>query len=1231
MRRLLLLLCLFAHLAAAQPPPGRVFLKQFGAAEGLPQPFIYALAQDAAGYLWMGTAEGLVRFDGTAFTTFTTREGLAEDFVTRLALEPGTGRLWVGHYQGGLSVSRGGGFRPVSGKAAAAGPLRPAAGIAPPDTAFREVGHLPSSPLKTPVPGPSFGFERVLPAGTVVQCVLPDREGNLWLGTAGQGLWRWSDRHVTFYPQPAVAGGPKVTSLLSGARASAGLSTGQWGRLRHGAAPSAPVAVFPDELLLPFAPTALLATPDERSRAVWDGHYPPRVPAAVWAGTTGHGLWQTPVPQKPSRQPFMRLVRRLPATVAITALSQHRNGDLWVGTALDGVYRLPADSARPAEHFTTANGLLHNTIYALTTDSAGQVWMGTHDTGLAVWRRGRFRYFRYSKGIVNVSALLTDDVGRVWIGTEGQGVFRFQHNRFTHYTPARGLATPYCYALLPVRWGSSYHGGYRHDFRKEQVVAVHRDALSFLGKNGEFRSATLPANPLVHDLLPQAAVAWDEYALWVLTRTGLLRLRTDAPDLLPANQPPVPRLLASAVDGAARPPYGLGELSAGRHRVSFRFRGVSLRPGAADLQYQYRLRGYQNEWSQPSATGEAQFPRLDAGRFMLEVRARLGQYGAWSAPAATPFSVATPFWQTAWFAVLSVATAVVGIWGFTRTRTATLRRQKRQLEATVQERTADLRRQKAETEQTNAELVVARDAAEASRRAKAQFLANMSHEIRTPMNAVIGLSHLLRNTPINGEQQEYLEAIQSSSQNLLVIINDILDSSKMEAGKLTLEQAPLRLPELVERVARMFRFATESKGLYFRTEIGPEVPAAILGDPVRLNQVLVNLVGNAVKFTTRGGVTLRLEAVATADASATLRFGVRDTGIGIAADKLDAIFEDFSQANASTTRQFGGTGLGLSIARNLVQLHGGRLWVESTEGEGSTFWFEIPARPADPATVPPEAALVLPPFAPPLRVLVAEDNLLNQLVARKTLEAWNVRVTVADNGRRAVEAAQQQAFDAVLLDVQMPEMDGYEAARQLRALFPDPQRLPLIGLTASALPEDRVLALEAGMNDTLAKPFDPAVLYARLAHYTGRTPAPTAVPAAGGAAPDGSAPPAPAAASAPAEDPPERPDWTLLEELAGGNEAFVQQIVRTFLAQAPVLAAELPATQGPALAQVAHKLRGQVAYFGLPTLTRQLETVEQTARQQPADAALPPLLISIQQALRQVYPLLECRLPEARP
>ncbi|WP_162303513.1 hybrid sensor histidine kinase/response regulator [Hymenobacter sediminis] len=1167
----------------------------------MPQPFIYALTQDRAGYLWIGTAEGLVRFDGTEFVTFTTKEGLAEDFVTRLYVHPRTGQLWVGHYQGNVSRWDGQRVLAVSNQKAQDAGFSAAPGIAPPDTALAPDNGAPT-------------LQRVLPAGTTPQCVLTDREQNVWIGTAGQGLWRWSDRHVTFYPYPT---GGNITTLASDGRAMGGRTGGQLVGIRHRPDQTSPITWSED--LLSYAPSVVLRTPNEHSLPAFTKGRP-TPSSAIWAGTAGHGLWRVSVPAPKGRPVKMTQVRRLPADLTVTALTQHPNGDLWVGTALDGVYRLPADSAQPAQHFTTANGLLHNTIYALTADTAGSVWIGTHDTGLAVWQRGRFRYHRFPKGGIDVTTLVTDDAGRVWIGTEGAGVLCYTKGKFRAYSTSQGLASPYCYALLPVRWGTSYHGGYRYDARREQIVAVHRNAISFADSSLHFASATLPGNPLVRDLLPQAAVAWREYCIWILTRTGLLCLRTDKPELLPGTSAPTPILLASEVDGASRPPHQLGELSATQHRVSFRFRGVSLLPGLAGVSYQYRLRGYHAQWSHPTTVGEAQFPRLDAGQYIFEVRTRLGEQGWWSRPVATSFSIATPFWRTWWFTILSLLAASAGIWAFVRGRELTLRRQKLQLETTVRERTAELRQQKAETEQINADLVIARDAAEASRQAKAQFLANMSHEIRTPMNAVIGLSHLLRNTAMNAEQSEYLAAIQSSSQNLLVIINDILDSSKMEAGKLTLEQAPFRLPELIERVARMFEFATEAKGLYFRTEVGPGVPPAIFGDSVRLNQVLVNLVGNAVKFTTHGGVSLRVERVASEELS-TLRFAVQDTGIGIAADKLDAIFEDFAQANTSTTRQFGGTGLGLSIARNLVHLHGGRVWVESEEGRGSTFWVEIPCLPADATSVRPEAATLLAPFEPALHVLVAEDNDLNQLVARKTLEAWNVHVTIAANGRLAVEAAQQQPFDAVLLDVQMPEMDGYEAARQLRQLYPDAERLPLLGLTASALPEDRALALAAGMNDTLAKPFDPAVLYARLAYFTGRTTTTLEAPEQ----------PAQAEVSAAVSLPPQ-PDWSLLEELAGGNEAFVQQIVRTFLAQAPPLTVQLQAAaaSGPELAAVAHKLRGQVAYFGAEALVQQLEQLEQQARAERPLDMLAELRASIHQQITSLYPLLQLRLPQTQ-
>ncbi|RSK51346.1 hybrid sensor histidine kinase/response regulator [Hymenobacter rigui] len=1174
--RLLLLFCLFAHLATAQRLPQRQFLKQFGAAEGLPQPFIYALAQDNSGYLWIGTAEGLVRFDGTTFQTFTTHEGLAEDFVTGLYVHPRNGQLWVKHYQGRVSISQGRRFRRAT---AADGKQVRIKGLPTPDTAA--IGRF------------RHRFRPALPPNAIISQVLRDAEGTYWIGTTGLGLWRLTDAHVSFSPTPA-----RLTALAGrGALITAGTAAGQLGRLLP----------TPDGLTLRFQP--------ERQ----SGSVTALLPVSAWslAGTDGKGV-----------HPFVSVttdidapnLADLPTDLHVTALVLDKSNDtlspgnrsFWVGTIGEGAFHV---TGRQVRHYTTANGLLQNDVYAILPDRQGRVWFATDGTGLAVLENGRFRVHRLVPGGVDATALAQDAAGRVWIGTEGDGLFCYEQGRFRQFTTHNsGLASNYCYGLQPTPTG---------------LVVQHRNGLS-LGQGTQFTPISTPNNPIIRDLLPNAAALLppSDSAVLLASRTGLVQVRLAVPRRIAT---PV-TLTGAEVDGVRQPAGPLPELSAQPHHVTWFFRVASLAP-AGTWQYQYRLRGFLNTWSRPTATGEADFPRLDAGRYVLEVRARRGAEGQWSAPVATRFSIATPFWRTWWFAALVLLGAAGLAYAFAQARTATLRRQKLQLETTVRERTAELRHQKAEIEQINADLVVARDAAEASRRAKAQFLANMSHEIRTPMNAVIGLTHLLRNTPVSPEQGEYLQAIQSSSQNLLVIINDILDSSKIEAGKLTLEQAPFRLPELVERVARMFQFATEAKGLHLRTEVAPNVPAAILGDAVRLNQVLVNLVGNAVKFTTTGGVTIRLMLQpSTSEMPEMLRFGIQDTGIGIPAEKLDTIFEDFSQANTSTTRQFGGTGLGLSIARNLVQLHGGRLWVESREGVGSTFWFEIPSHPVDAVAVRAEATGPLAPFEPALRVLVAEDNDLNQLVARKTLEAWNVEVTIAANGRLAVEAARQQLFDAVLLDVQMPEMDGYEAARQLRSLFPDAMALPLIGLTASALPEDRALAMEAGMNDTLAKPFDPAVLYARLAYFTGRTLPPETPRPTGATLLNPTMAPESTSFSPSLHvqtDPLLQPDWSLLEELAGGNEAFVQQIVRTFLAQAPPLVEQLQQLAGSELSQTAHRLKGQVAYFGLNVLTEQLEYIEQQARATATADSLTEASEHIHRQLLIIYPMLEQRLSAA--
>ena len=1221
---LLCLLLLLTRPARAQ----QVFLRQFGPTEGLRAPFIYALAQDRQGYLWLGTGDGLVRYDGSRFVNFTQKDGLAEDFVVSLRADSATGALWVGHYQGGISVQKtaGGPFRNVARAAVPAALLLPADGPPPTDTAA--IGRYQRR------------YHLRLPAGVALSCVLEDREGNAWLGTAGQGLWRHSDRHLRLEPplHGPVGQMPALATLDVAGHSEAWSTFGgtSYFRLR-------PEKLRPDELgnaLVPPLPGApvhvILPRPARQGGGFWLGA------ATGLYSTLGAGQLPQPVPGLSANLDFN-----------VTALAYAPTSGLWVGTAADGLYNIPPNPARPLRHFTTANGLLHNTVTALLADRTGRIWVGSHDTGLAAFEpvTQEFAAYRLTHTGVDISSLAEDADGRLWVATEGDGIF-FRDPSKTWQPLNNGPAAGYTYNMLPLRAGPA----------GPQLLLVHRQGLSLLdGRTHRLTPLAADDDPLARDLLGPAALGTgphDAAVAWLSTRTGLLRLDVAAARLQTTAPAPGLALTSAEVDGEYRPANALGWLSATRHRVGFTFQGVSLNPGEP-LFYQHRLRGLANEWSRPSTAAEAQFPGLDAGQYIFEARVRRGAAGPWSPVATAAFGVATPIWRTWWFRLMTALALAGLVYGLLRYRERRLRRTQYVLERTVLERTTELRQQKAHIEDINADLVVARDAAEASRRAKAQFLANMSHEIRTPMNAVIGLTNLLQATRPNLEQAEYLTAIESSSQNLLVIINDILDSSKMEAGKLTLEQVPFRLPEAVRRLSAMFKFATESKGVFLQVDVAPDVPAAVVGDSVRLNQILVNLVGNAIKFTRAGGVTVTAElvpAVALPHSAAStdgalpthsiIRFAVRDTGIGIPADKLGAIFEDFSQANTSTTREFGGTGLGLSIARNLVQLHGGQLGVTSEEGVGSVFFFELPYEVADARAAQPDAHPgLLTPFEPALRVLVAEDNALNQLVARKTLEAWNVQVVIAENGRLAVEAVAEaaQPYHAVLMDVQMPELDGYEASRRIRRQFPDAAQLPIIGLTASVLPEDRALALAAGMNDTLAKPFEPAVLYARLAHFTGRSLAGQEGMRAGrqesgGIAQNGKEANGQAANGAAASEnsipvllpyPPTliKPDWHLLEELAGGNEGFLRQIVSTFLGEAPALEALLAAAcphDAETLARTAHKLKGQVAYFGMPVLHTQLDELERAARH-PAMPYCEPLLATIRQQLAELYPQLEER------
>jgi PAS domain S-box-containing protein len=395
---------------------------------------------------------------------------------------------------------------------------------------------------------------------------------------------------------------------------------------------------------------------------------------------------------------------------------------------------------------------------------------------------------------------------------------------------------------------------------------------------------------------------------------------------------------------------------------------------------------------------------------------------------------------------------------------------------------AEIRESERRYRQLSEELRVARDAALEASRAKSEFLANMSHEIRTPMNGIIGMQALALAASGAEDRAGYLEAAQNSAYSLLAILNDILDVSKIEAGRLEIHRAPFSLRRSIDEVLQLVRPRAREKGLELVSTISGPVPDALVADALRMRQILTNLLGNAVKFTDRGRVELRLDSRPAGSGQLLLDFVVTDTGIGIRPEHRDVIFEAFRQADSSTTRQFGGTGLGLTISARLVAMMGGTIGVESTFGRGSEFRFTVPCNlaPGDTVTAPARSVADLAGVPPKrLRILLAEDNTVNQRLAKRLLEKRGHEVSVAGDGRQAVEAAMlAPPFDLILMDVQMPIMDGLEATRAIRQIEnPQLSSVPILAMTAFAMKADQDRCLAAGMNGHLAKPIDPAELH----------------------------------------------------------------------------------------------------------------------------------------------------------